>query len=419
MNAMKIIASSMLYTSGRPPLEGGAVVVRDGRIIAVGTLDAMKSEYHVPVEEYPGCVIMPGMVNAHTHLELTHFPAWKLRKGLDYAPRTYVDWIIQVIKLRRGLERSELEHSVREGARISLESGTTTVGEILTDLSLLPLYRQLGVSGRVYCEAIGQSAQQSLDRRTAITEALTSFTGDSLFPGISPHAPHTLSGEFLGDLVALSEQHSLPLMIHLAESAEEVEFCFDSSGKIAEQLYPFVGWESYLPAPRHVSPASLLQAAGGLTPRTSAVHCVHVTPSDVACMREHGASIVLCPRSNERLAVGAPPLMLFKSAGIPLAVGTDSLASNDSLSVWDEVRYLYERFPRLFSPDELLAMATVGGARALHLEQDAGTLEPGRLANIQVIEPAGQLDKGRMAASLLETGALRVVYRMGEIVHSL
>ncbi|MBI5655678.1 MAG: amidohydrolase family protein, partial [Geobacter sp.] len=276
MGAMKIIAASILYTSGRPPLEGGAVVVRDGRIAAVGSLDDVRSEFPLPVEGYPGCVIMPGMVNAHTHLELTHFPAWKLRKGLDYAPRTYVDWIIQVIKLRRGLDRSELEHSVREGARISLESGTTTIGEIVTDLSLLPLYRQLGVSGRVYCEAIGQSAQQSMERRTAIVVALTSFSGESLSPGISPHAPHTLSGEFLGDLVALAEQRSLPLMIHLAESAEEVEFCFDSSGKIAEQLYPFVGWESYLPAPHRVSPVGLLQAAGGLTPLTSAVHCVHV-----------------------------------------------------------------------------------------------------------------------------------------------
>jgi len=106
----------------------------------------------------------------------------------------------------------------------------------------------------------------------------------------------------------------------------------------------------------------------------------------------------------------------WRSGTPPLAVGTDSLASNDSLSIWDEIRYLHERYPRLFSPDELLAMATAGGARALQLERDVGSLEPGRLANLQVVRTAGAFDTARAAATLLETGSLHAVYRAGEIV---
>jgi len=123
---MQIYAASYLFPVSSPPLAGGAIAVADGRIVDAGPLDRLRAEYSAPVREFPDCVIMPGLVNAHSHLELTHFSSWKLRKGIDYSPRTYVDWVIQVIKIRRNLTRSELEHSVMEGIRVSLECGTTT-----------------------------------------------------------------------------------------------------------------------------------------------------------------------------------------------------------------------------------------------------------------------------------------------------
>src|SRR5512137_51825 len=109
---MQIYAASYLVPISSPPVEGGAIAVADGRLVDAGSLDRLRREYGGTVREFPGCVIMPGLVNAHSHLDLTHFPSWKLRKGIDYSPRTYVDWIIQVIKIRRSLTRQELEHSV-------------------------------------------------------------------------------------------------------------------------------------------------------------------------------------------------------------------------------------------------------------------------------------------------------------------
>jgi cytosine/adenosine deaminase-related metal-dependent hydrolase len=412
---MKIVTASFLYNPGSLPIEGGGVAIRDGRVVAVGTRSELLSQFTAPLEEHPGCILMPGMVNAHTHLELTHFPAWKIRKGLDYSPRTYTDWIIQVIKLRRGLTSEEVQHSLSEGIRISLEAGTTTVGDILTDFSLLPLYGQFPLDGRIYLEMIGHDPFRCAGRIQEFEQALTTFDSDRLLPGISPHAPHTLSDEFMRHVLELSRDRGIPGMVHLAESPEEVDFCFDSSGHIAEILYPFIGWEAYLPSPHRLSPVAWVDSISPLTPLTTVVHSVHVTPADVGTLRDRGVSVVLCPRSNERLAVGMPPLMLLKGARIPLAIGTDSLASNDSLSVWDEIRFIFEKWPQLFSADDLLVMATSGGAKALHLQGQAGLLEPGRRANIQVMKTAGPLTPNRVPRALVESGEPVSVYLAGSL----
>src|ERR1043166_1115477 len=105
---MQIYAASYLLPMSGPPVAGGAIAVDSGTIVATGTLTELRRLFVAPVREFPGCVIMPGLINGHSHLELTHFPAWKIRKDLDYTPRTYVDWIIQVIKVRRGLTHEEL-----------------------------------------------------------------------------------------------------------------------------------------------------------------------------------------------------------------------------------------------------------------------------------------------------------------------
>src|SRR5512141_899722 len=147
MDFMEIVAASYLYPVTGPPIADGAIVTDQGRIVAVGTLASLRAIYPGPCREFPGCAIMPGLVNAHSHLELTHFPSWKLRKGIDYSPRTYVDWVIQIIKIRRALTRPELEHSVMEGIRVSLECGTTSLGEIITDRSLIPLYASTPITG--------------------------------------------------------------------------------------------------------------------------------------------------------------------------------------------------------------------------------------------------------------------------------
>lgn len=409
---MQIYAASYLLPVAAPPVAGGAIAVAEGRIVDLGTLTELRVRHSAPVQEFPGCVIMPGLVNAHTHLELTHFPAWKLRKGIDYSPRTYVDWVIQVIKIRRALSAEELLHSVCEGIYKSLECGTIMVGEILSERSLLPIYRQSPLSGRLYFEALGQDPVRCADLLRALAETLTTFQGDRLRPGLSPHAPHTLSLRFLQEVVELAQGHSVPTAIHLAESPEEAEFLHSSGGKIAELLYPFAGWESYLPPPRRTTPTAYLDGLGVLNEATTVVHCVQVTPADAEILKKRGVNAVLCPRSNDRLAVGKAPAALLKKAGIPLALGTDSLASNDSLSMWDEMRFLLNEFPGAFTPDEVLAMATLGGARALCLDREAGSLAKEKRADFLVVKP-GQLSE-EIAGAVIEESQIEEIYLGGE-----
>lgn len=415
---MRIYAASYLLPVSSPPIAGGGIAVENGLIAAVGPVAELRSAYDAEVIDHPGCVIVPGLVNAHTHLELTHFPAWKVRKGLDYLPKTYVDWIQQVVKIRRALAPGEVELSVREGLRLCIESGTTAVGEILTDHTLAPLYTASPLSGVLFLEALGHDPLQCdalLERLEASLHSLQlrHFREGGVLPGISPHAPHTVSERLFKGVRELSERLALPKAVHLSESLEEVSFMFDSTGPIAEVIFPAARWEGYLPAPLRATSASYLDALGVLDPGTLAVHAVHVTPADVALLKQRGVTVVLCPRSNDRLNVGSAPHRLLKSAGIPLALGTDSLASNDSLSLWDEIRYLRESAPDVFSAEELIAMATLGGARALGIEAQAGSLEAGKRGDFLVFSGCDPKSGSSVSAGILEKGRLEQVYLAG------
>ncbi|MDK9718557.1 MAG: amidohydrolase family protein [Trichlorobacter sp.] len=351
---------------------------------------------------------MPGFVNAHTHLELTHFPAWRLRNGLDYHPHRFVDWIIQMIKVRRGVTLEETRTSLKAGINACLRSGTTAVGDIMTSPDLLAAYAGSAIGGRLYLELIGQDRQLFEPRLTKAVEASKAVNGGRL-PGLSPHAPYTLHSNLLPDIAAAADQMQLPLSLHLAESREESDLLFDSSGPLAEEMYPLVGWQDYLPAPRRITPARFFDAGGLLGPSTLAVHGVQLTPADAALLKERGVAICLCPRSNERLAVGTAPVHLFNKLGIPLCLGTDSLASNDSLSLWDEIRFALDSYKGALDPEELLVMATRGGAAGIGLADHIGSLETGMRADFQVL----QLDGGCTADRLLEVGRVNAVYLNG------
>ncbi len=404
---MQIVAASHLLTMQGPAIAGGALAHEDGQIIAIGSRAEMTALFAAPVTDYPGCVIMPGLVNAHTHLALTHFPAWKIRKGLDYMPRTYVDWIIQVIKISRSLSIEEKVVSLKEGIAKSLEAGTTAVGEIVTDYSLIGNYATTPLRGRLLLEVIGQDQLRGASQLETLQQLIEQFPVGKLAPGVSPHAPHTVADQLLSTLAAAAEQRHIPLAIHLAEALEELSFAHDSTGTIATLLYPHIGWEQYLPAPRRTTPTAHLAALGVLKPGTLAIHGVHVTPADAELLHQHQVGVVLCPRSNDRLNVGKAPVALYKKLGIKLALGTDSLASNDSLSLWDELRALLEIFPGSFTPDEALQMATLTGAQLLGIDAETGSLRAGKSADFLILQPgSAPTTTGSVAAALIEDNRL-------------
>ncbi len=412
MSEPAIYAASWLINPDLPPVAGGAILVRDGAVSATGTLSELKREYSAPVTEYPGCAILPGFVNAHTHLELTHFPSWRLRSNVDYNPRRFTDWIIQLIKIARGLAPEVYPPSLREGVRMCLESGTTAIGEIVSNPQLADIYRDSLLSGRFYFEVLGQDPVRFNDKLAAALSAVESSKTGSMTTGLSPHSPYTIGEKFLPVIRDAALAQRLPLSIHISESDAETDFIFDSSGPLADDFYPFVGWEQYLGHPQRCSSTELLDRHGLLTSETLAVHCVHVTLADARILKERGACIALCPRSNDKLDVGRAPVALFNKLGIPLALGTDSLASNDSLSLWDEMRYALDLFSNELAPEDVLRMATSGGASALKISSSCGSLEVGKRGDFQVIAGCGDGEKG-LLERLVQNGIVQEVYAGG------
>jgi cytosine/adenosine deaminase-related metal-dependent hydrolase len=377
-----------------PPVAGGAILVRNGLVAATGTLAELKGRYPATVIDHHDCAIVPGFVNAHTHLELTHFPSWRLRTHIDYNPRRFSDWIIQLIKITRSLHIEDFRTSLIEGIRKCVESGTTAVGDVISRYDLLTSYDVPPIRGRIFFEALGHDPdlfRKRLEQALTITD---SMRGEYLSPGLSPHTIYTIGVANLPVIRNAALSRSLPLTVHISESQSESDFVFNTSGPLATELYPFVGWEQYLVPPRHCSSTELLDRHGLLTPSTLAVHCVHVNLADAQILKQRGVTVCLCPRSNDRLDVGRAPLALFRKLDIPLALGTDSLASNDSLSLWDEMRFALDKFQDELSPDDILRMATSGGAAALGLSANLGSLEVGKRADFQVITHAGVAEKG-------------------------
>jgi len=413
MSRTVIHTAEWLASPHYSPLASGAIAVRDGRIIAEGSRSGLEAVHGGEVIDHPGCVIMPGFVNAHTHLELTHYSAWRIRNHVEYHPKRFVDWIIQLIKVKRGLTIDDMKASAREGVRMCLESGTTAVGEIVTTQALKDLYLSSRLSGRLFFELLGHDQARFRALLAQAKEEAWSVPEGAFAAGLSPHAAYTIGDDNLPLISEAVQTSGFPLAIHLSESEAETSFVFDSSGQLAEDLYPFVGWERYLTPPRRCSSTVLFDRAGLLTPHTLAVHCVHITRADAEILKKRGVSVALCPRSNERLAVGRAPVALLRKMGIPLSLGTDSLASNDSLSMWDELRFALDAFQEELSPADILHMVTLGGATALGLGGSHGSLEAGKRADFQVVSLAGNGER-ELLERILFHGVVEDVYVAGQ-----
>ena len=407
-----IHTAAWLINPDVPPLASGAILVRHGQIEATGTLAELKAMYSAPVVDHHGCALLPGLVNAHTHLELTHFPSWRLRTHVDYNPRRFSDWIIQLIKITRGLHGEDFRTSLVEGIRKCIESGTTAVGDIMSRYDLQSSYTILPIRGRLFFEALGHDPARFQERLAEAQAAIDRMQEGYLSPGLSPHTVYTIGEANLPLTRAAALSRSLPLAVHISESQAESDFVFDTSGPLASELYPFVGWEQYLMPPRHCSSTELLDRHGLLTPATLAVHCVHVNLSDAHTLKQRGVTVCLCPRSNDRLDVGRAPLALFRKLAIPLALGTDSLASNDSLSLWDEMRFALDQFTDELSPATVFRMATTGGAAALGLTASLGSLEVGKRADFQVIAHVEGDEQG-LLERVIGQGKVAAVYLSG------
>lgn len=387
-----------------PAIENGALCVRDGRIVDVGDACSIVGRADADdVVDFGEAILLPPMANAHTHLELTHVPYWDAFAGeREYA--SFTDWLFHLIGVLRGVPQEDFGFSLSDGIRRLIRCGTGAVGDIVSRLPARKSYENSPLRGRLFLEALGTDADLNRQTLDVLHKILVDKAPGAMVYGLAPHSIYTLSLEFLQQLSTLASRLGLVQSIHVAESLEETTLVRDGSGPFAERLYPQVGWGKRIPPARGLTPVGLLAQHHILRPGDLLVHGVQVSSQDIATITGRGVYVVLCPRSNHRIGVGNAPVADYRTAGVPLVLGTDSMASCDSLSLWDEVAFARQCFGDDLDAKTLLNMATCQGARALGLAGEMGALAPGYGAHFQVLQPSHLPREGQLEDFLCSFG---------------
>ncbi len=348
-----------VLADGDTVIQNGFVRVENGVIRETGSFH---SSCHDRVVDHGEGLLMPAFVNAHTHLELS-----ALKGQLAFGGR-FSDWVRDLLKHRESLGFDGLVRSIGQGLDELLYGGTLVVGDVSTLGIVSPHVRNSALSGILFREYLGNDLPD-LTHNPDSGRFVRSFAG---------HAPHTASPGLLTFLKKSCTDLGRPLSIHLAESVDEFEFITTGKGAWADFLgergVDYSDWG--LP---FESPVAYLDSLGLLGSGTLAVHLIHAGKKDIGIMKQRGAWVCLCLRSNRNLHNTLPDVDTLVREQVRLCLGTDSLASTESLGMVDEMRFLARAFPAV-ALKEIFRMATLNGAEALGLGHAFGSLRPGKRA---------------------------------------
>jgi 5-methylthioadenosine/S-adenosylhomocysteine deaminase len=350
-----------------PPIRDGYVAWADGRITDVGE---GRADRH-----YAGAVVMPGFVNAHSHLEYAVYAGFG--DGLPFGR-----WILVHMERKAKLDLDAMEAIARAGVAQCLASGITTVGDCSFTGVSAPACDQLGLRAIVYLEVFSRDGH--IGRFEANRERIEGSLSDRVQLGVSPHAPYTCNL----DLYASSYELGLPVATHLNESRDELDWLADGTG-------PWQPLGDALPPPLGRSGIRALADEGLLRPELVAAHCVVVDDEEIGLLAQNDVAVAHCPRSNALLGCGIAPLAELREAGIRVGLGTDSPASTPSFDMFDEMRTAVtlararEARSGALSAREVLELATLGSARTLGLAAEIGSLTPGKRADLTVVSLSG------------------------------
>lgn len=385
---MKILAAKYVLPISSEPIAEGAVAIDGAVIKAVGTRDELVAEFpHVELEDFGDAAILPGFVNCHAHLELT-----AMRGALDDVEHDFRSWLLKINGLRSSMTDADIEAAAVAGAREGAAAGVTCFGDIgrYGRAGLLAL-KQVGLRGIVYQETEfspdNRTADEDFAKLGAKYEELRKEETDLVRVGISPHSPYTVSSRLFELVAQYSILNKIPLTIHAAESVEEDDLLKNGNGFFTG-FYEKFGYEWQSP---HCSPIEYLERLGVLSARPLLAHCVDVSDRDIERIAANRASIAHCPKSNAKFGHGYAPFEKFLDAGIAVGLGSDSVASNNVCDIIEESRFAllaarnHPDRKRFITAKEILETATLGGAKALGLDDKIGTLEPGKQADITVI----------------------------------
>ncbi|MCW3095185.1 MAG: Cytosine deaminase and related metal-dependent hydrolase [Chthonomonadaceae bacterium] len=373
------------------PIEHGEVVIEGDRIVAVRPATGSLQQ---DGEDFGDAILMPGLVNVHTHLDYT-----LMRGLLEDIP--FFPWIRELTARKAVLTQEDWIASATWGAAEAVAGGVTTIGDCTDSGAALIGAKRLGLGGIVFQEVFG------IDERQTVVEIVEELNaklerhrletpGTRIAVGISPHAPYTVRPELMRALGRYADANALPVCIHAAESTAEGTLFRSGAGPIAEM---FRRREIVWQAPGG-SVVEYLEAQGVLSARTLLVHGVQVSAEDRVRMRRTGAAWAHCPKSNAKLGNGVAPLEILRDlpspageteCGVRVGIGSDSVASNNTMDLFEEMRFavLMQRGARrrieALSAQAAVEMATRGGAEALGMAAEIGTLEVGKRADICVV----------------------------------
>jgi cytosine/adenosine deaminase-related metal-dependent hydrolase len=380
----RIYSARWVLPVSAAPIEHGAVAVAGPRIVGVGARDEIAARFpETQVENFGQSVILPGLVNTHTHLELT-----ALRGYLEKEESDFVAWLrkLTIARLER-MTADDIRVSAMWGACEAVRAGITCVGDAsdFGKMSMLAL-QDVGLRGIVFQESFGPDprlVEENFAQLKVKIAELRELESELVQVGVSPHAPYTVCGpqlELIADF-AISERR--PLMMHAAESQAEEDFLRHGKGLFADGLAQRgIAW-----TPPRTSTIQYLKQVGILDCEPLLAHCIRVDQNDIETLAQTGSKVAHCPKSNAKLGHGRAPLTSFLDAGVKVGLGSDSVASNNTCDLIEEARfaYLLARNPSL-TTSHIVAAATTGGAQCLGLaERGIGVLSEGAQADLVVV----------------------------------
>jgi cytosine/adenosine deaminase-related metal-dependent hydrolase len=392
---MNIYSARWILPVASTAIENGAVAVEGSLIIGVGARDELTTRFpETPVRDFGEAAILPGLVNTHSHLELT-----AMRGYLEHEAGDFSAWLkkLTIARLER-MTPDDLYVAAAWGAVEAARAGVTCLGDASDEASSsMRALRDVGLRGIIYQESFGPNPAEARDNFERLREKVARLREDEselVRVGVSPHAPYTVSAPQLELISEFAIKEKLPVMIHAAESQAEELFMREGTGPFAESLARR-GIEWRAPG---ISTIQYLARHGVLRAQPLLAHCITVDEADIETIREMGASVAHCPKSNAKLGHGRAPFAAFIEKGVKVGLGSDSVASNNTCDILEEARFavltarantLADWSKHQLSAELALQVATMGGARALGFETQMGTLTENAQADITVVALSG------------------------------
>jgi 5-methylthioadenosine/S-adenosylhomocysteine deaminase len=378
-----------------PPISDGAVLVDDqGRIAAVGTHRDVPAPPGIEALHFPEAMLAPGLVNCHTHLELTHLA------GRNEASE-FSDWIRRIRSLKHETTMETFRDAAEQGVWDCWAAGVTCIADTGDTASVIAVLDALGARGVAYHEVFGPDptqAEASLADLALAVQRLRRHTSPEVRLGVSPHAPYSVSAPLYTAVAEFARRERLPLAIHLAESREEVQLVRDGTGPFAEALQA----RGIRVEAHGCSPVQYLARLGVLQRETLCIHCVQLDDDDVTILQTAGSAVAHCPLSNRAHGHGVTPLAALRRAGVPVGLGTDSVVSVGRLDLRAEAEAAG------LAGEDALRMLTLEGAKALGWESEIGSLEVGKSADLAVLSNDSTIQR---SDAVLTVVAGRIVHR--------